>query len=342
MDNTLHRRPPHPWLLLGGALLCNAAAQQLFAAALREGCTPAFAAWLNSAVAALAIFAWLRFRGARRNATPAAGLRVVLARHRGLLTLAALAGATADVLILTAVHRVGPELTAFLANATPAILVLAGLFAGEAISPGRLGLAVVAIGGAFIFAAGSNAPSWDAIVIIGAASLLTATKQFSLQHAAKNFPVLAVLGVFYLALLVPGTALLAAQGTGPVSLPGLLLVVAAGLTGNVLGLGLLFRAFASIGVGRAAPADSLRPVMVALLGTALGTARIEAAQWWGAACVAGGVAGAFWLDRRRWSKISTHLSVTESTAQPTGTSLVTRPCLIHSTTRISPSAPQAA
>jgi len=342
MDTPLHRPLANPWLLLGGSLFCNAAAQHFFAAALREGCTPALAAWLNSAVAAAAIFLWLRWRGRRPDNTASNSWHRVFVRHRRLFVIAALAGAAADVLILTAVHRFGPELTAFLANATPALLVLAGLVAGETISPGRLGLAVVAIGGAFVFAAGSNAPGWEAILTVGAASLLTATKQFSLQHAAKHFPVPAVLGVFYLTLLLPGTVLLTAQGTGPISWTGLILVVAAGLTGNVLGLGLLFRAFASIGVGRAAPADSLRPVFVAILGSAIGTAQIEPAQWWGAACVAGGVARAFWLDRQRWRKPFVLLTVPESADQPTGTSLVTRPCLIHSTTKISPSAPQAA
>jgi len=302
MDRSSLRHDANPWLLLGGSLFCNAAAQHFFAAALREGCTPAFAAWLNSAVAAVAIFVWLRWRSRRPGHTASGHWRAVFVRHRRLLVLAALAGAAADVLILTAVHRFGPELTAFLANATPALLVLAGLAAGETISPGRLGLAVMAIGGAFVFASGGQAPGWEAVVMVGAASLLTAAKQFGLQHAAKTFPVLAVLGVFYLILLLPGGILFAVQGAGSAGWSGLLFLALAAITGNVLGLGLLFRAFATIGVGRAAPADSLRPVFVALLGSALGTAQIEASQWWGAACVAGGVAGAFWLDRQRWKK----------------------------------------
>ena len=186
MDTPSHRPLANPWLLLRGSLFCNAAAQHFFAAALREGCTPALAAWLNSAVAAAAIFLWLRWRGRRPDNTASNSWHRVFVRHRRLFVIAALAGAAADVLILSAVYRFGPELTAFLANATPAILVLAGLVAGETISPGRLGLAVVAIGG-----------------------------------------------------------------------------------------------------------------------SAIGTAQIEAAQWWGAACVAGGVAGAFWLDRQRW-KNNTH------------------------------------
>ena len=305
MDKSLHRHCANPWLLLGGSLLCNAAAQQFFATALRGGCTPALAAWLNSAVAAFAIIVFLHWRNSRRGTKASTLLRRAFVRHRQLVVLTAVAGAAADVLILTAVHCFGPELTAFLANATPALLVLAGLSAGEVISPGRLGLAAVAIGGAFVFASCGDAPGWEAIMMVGGASLLTAAKQFGLQHAAKTCPVLAVLGVFYLTLLVPGGLFLAVLGAGSLSWSGVLLLALAGITGNVLGLGLLFRAFATIGVGRAAPADSLRPVFVALLGSTIGTAQIEASQWWGAACVAGGVAGAFWLDRQRWKKGAT-------------------------------------
>jgi hypothetical protein len=143
MDTSPHHRPVSPWLLLGGSLFGNAAAQHFFAAALREGCTPALAAWLNSAVAAVAIFIWLRWRNRRPGKAAPVSCHSVFVRHRRLLVLTAVAGAAADVLILTAVHRFGPELTAFWANATRAPLVLAGLAAGETISPGRLGLALV-------------------------------------------------------------------------------------------------------------------------------------------------------------------------------------------------------
>jgi len=120
MNTSPHHRPVSPWLLLGGSLFCNAAAQHFFAAALREGCTPALAAWLNSAVAAVAIFIWLRWRNRRPGKAAPVSCHSVFVRHRRLLVL-----------------------TAVWANSTRAPLVLAGLAAGETNSPGRLGLALV-------------------------------------------------------------------------------------------------------------------------------------------------------------------------------------------------------
>ena len=305
---------PHPanrrqealgFTLLGLSVLCNGAAYHLSKAAMVH-CSAATFTALAAVVAGVGFLAlggvWRAAGwnvGHLESITPR-GLGRCLADCGGWLLLPPAAGALGAWLANATVKQYGPEIAAFLANQTFVFLLLAGVCTGERLTR-REGVTIaVIILGAFLFSFRDRAPQWAAIGLMAVSCLFTATKQFAVKRLADRggLPQVMTAVIFLLA----GWALAIGVVSRSLAVPSAraaAFTVAASLTGSVAGMLLLYAGYQQVGVARGAPVDALRPVVVLVLGLALGTAHPGALQYAGGALV---VAASAVLGLRRQAR----------------------------------------
>ncbi len=167
----------------------------------------------------------------------------------------------------------GAEMTAFLANLTFVFLVAAGWLSGERISVGEISAIVLILGGAFMFSYHGGEIAWGSIILMTGACAVTAGKQFLVKHISGYSP-LPIVMTAVMGLSLPWTVILlfsTGQAQWP-SLQTLGLAVLAALLTSVAGMTLLYRGYHLVGIARGAPFNTLRPVVVLLIGLNIGYA----------------------------------------------------------------------
>ncbi len=263
-------------LCLLASVFCNAAAYHCAAEAL-TGLPPlALATWAHLVAAAAAFFVLLVRPGPWRWPAP------------GRLLAVTLAGAVGTGLCFASVRGYGPETTAFLANGTLMWLMVASVIGGERLGAREAIAAAMLIAGSMALCVRESGPAWGALALMVPATAFTAAKQLGLARAGASGPeaLLPTMAVSQLAMAAWAGALALALGQWRVLTPAHApAVIAGGLLGNFAGMGLLYAAYALLGVSRAAPLDALRPVAVLTLGLLLGAISFGVWQWVGSGLV---------------------------------------------------------
>lgn len=232
---------------------------------------------------------------ATAHAIAAAGAAALVVVRRGSwsfagaapLTLACAAGAAATGLQFACVAGHGAATTAFLASATPAWLVAAGVARGERLGVGEALAVAALIAGAATLCFGGATPAWAAALLMLPATLLTAVKQLTIAAAgAAKGGLLPTMALTQAMMSAWAAALAVALGQRHLpDVHALSWLAVAGLLGNFAGMALLYAAYARLGVARAATLDALRPVVVLAIGMAIGGATLGGWQLAGAALV---------------------------------------------------------
>lgn len=213
--------------------------------------------------------------------------------NRGLLSVSAWAIALSGWLMNASIGIYGAEMTAFLANLAFVFLVLAGWAAGEKVRPLEAAVITAMIVGAFLFSYHGGRLAWGAIGLMSVVCAVTAAKQLIVKNFSACFPLPVVMCAVML-LSLPWTVLFLFLA-GQWELPGLRSVFLAALSGfltSVAGMTLLYRAYHMIGVALGAPFNTLRPLVVLLIGLAFGHAMPGARQLAGGMMI---LAGSFTL-----------------------------------------------
>lgn len=194
-------------------------------------------------------------------------------RCQGWAILLAALGATCGGWFLTQANKLyGPEFVAFLGNLMPVLLVFIGLFEGERLRIGELLAIVIIIAGAFVFSYTDGHLNWAGVGLMVIGCSIMAVKKTLMKHAtgADHLP-----SVMAVSVMLSGTwGLIGGLATHTLILGGtrsVLLCVAGGLAGAMIGMSLLYAGLNVVGLARGAPIDSLRPLAVlaiALIGGA--------------------------------------------------------------------------
>jgi drug/metabolite transporter (DMT)-like permease len=293
------------WWPLLLAVLCNGARYHVDALALRTA-SP-LAVLTVGAFSAAGCFMcsgwWWRWQGwsaASLQHVHFVALGVAWRRVGRILLCSATVGAGGAWLTAIANQLYGPATTAFLANSTLVFMVLAGILVGEKIRLPEIVAILVIVVGAFLFSYRGASPQWSALGLMGAACLLTASKQLFTKRATglTHLPSAMTLALIFMGLWGLGTGIVTGQldfGSGGV----FLLMMAGGVLGSMLGMSLLYVGFHRVGVARGSAVDAMRPLAVLLFGLLFGTALPSSLQLSGAVLVLGGSAFLPFLARRR-------------------------------------------
>lgn len=190
-----------------------------------------------------------------------------------LIVLATALGSIGGWLNSGANQAYGASITAFLANLTLVFLVLFGVLSGERLNLLEALAIAGIIAGAFMFSWRDGVLLWAVVGIMVLSCLGTAGKQMVVKRATTlgNMPSM----MAAILLLMGCWTILIGLVTGTLQIPApkpLLITVAAGFTGSVLGMSFLYSGYHAVGVSRGAPIDAMRPMVVLLIGLLLGAA----------------------------------------------------------------------
>ena len=307
LNTQIGRHPGHRSKTLKGisltllSVVLNAVCYHFLAVAMRQGTEPLAAMLLIYASAGL-IWGVVVFTRKQLHPNPGAdegsgpdteadGLVSSVwknpAKRRQLtcIVIAAFFAALGDAANLLAIKLHGPETVAFLGNGAVVALVVFGLIRGERITPLKAAMVFLTIGGAFLFAYRGGRLAWDILVIMAGSCLFVASKQWMLRQSFRTGDMARVMATFFaLACLFVCLLLFGASfWTGTFALPvarSVGWIVAAGL-GSAFALFCLVRAYTLIGLARATPLDSLRPLVVGGISLALGLTTFAPPQWIG-------------------------------------------------------------
>jgi drug/metabolite transporter (DMT)-like permease len=219
------------------------------------------------------------------SVTPGAVVRRLLAQWRILLPVTAI-GLLGGWLIATTVGLYGPELTAFLSNLAILFLILGGTVRGDRLALREWIYAFAVVVGVFLFSWRGQELAWLAIGLIALGSFLTATKQIVIKEAVPHGGLWTLMAAQQFLFAMWGLVL--ATATGELVVPPLASMpwmIMAGLFQNFLGMSLLYAGYGKVGVARGAPIYALRPLIVLVIGIAIGTAHPGAPQYVGGALV---------------------------------------------------------
>ncbi|HZQ90943.1 MAG TPA: DMT family transporter [Terriglobales bacterium] len=223
------------------------------------------------------------------------------ARAQGWPVLLAGFGAASGGWFINQTNKLyGPEFTAFLGNLIPAILVLTGLLSGERLRLRELFAVGVTIAGAFVFSYRDGQMNWSGIGLMVAGCVLMSMKKSLMKHATGvgHLPSVMTLSLF----LVATWGLIGAISSGSLhfgTARSIGLCVAAGISGAMIGMSLLYAGLNVVGLARGAPIDSLRPLAVVAIGMITGTALPARLQLLGGAMVLIGSAALAGMGSRR-------------------------------------------
>ena len=228
--------------------------------------------------------------------------RAIKGRWRTLLGLAVFGG-TGGLLFSYTNRLYGPTTMSFLANLRLVFLVLGGVLLGERLGRGEVVTIAVIVIGAFAFSYQGGGIRWQALWLMGVGGILATVKQFLAKGVvARGNPFAAMATI---TLVMGSWCLAAGLVTGTFVIPSptaLLYIVLGGLSGSMIGMGLLYIGYNLIGVARGAPLDALRPLVVLVIALCLGRALPGGVQVLGGACVLGGSVALRVLQTRRERK----------------------------------------
>ncbi len=264
------------YLLLMGSVLLIACGLHLMRAAVRH--TPPTT--VVAIMSASAVMFWLvaGALGRKYSILPFSVRSVTLPslgrlfRLRPSWSIALLVAATMDAVTVAMVMRIwGAGTVAFLSNLTLVYLIAFGMMRGERVSLAQLGISGLILAGALLFNYHSDGIDWAPVAIMAGACAAMAIKQLLIKSRAEREPLPQVMACG--TLLIGFGATLAGILFGQWGIPtaqAIILSVLAGLSINAVGMACMYSGYARVGVAAGAPFNSLRPIVVLLIGLALG------------------------------------------------------------------------
>ncbi len=279
------------YAMIFGSVILLGAGFHLVKAAL-AGCPPSTAVFIVPASATASVLiggAIARLfgisAGGFHRARPMGTLRRIRADWR-LLLPATGTGLFGGWLVTVTNDLYGPSIVAFLNNGTIVFLVVAGVLLGDAISRREMVLVVAVVAGAFMFAYTGQSLAWTALGLMGLSCIGTSIKHILLKRVADGGDLWEMMAAQQ--FLMACWAVVLSPFTGGLVIPTLAslgFLVTTGFAQSFLGMGLLYAGYREIGIARGAPIYAMRPLVVLLIGFALGAALPGAVQLAGGAMV---------------------------------------------------------
>ncbi len=199
-------------------------------------------------------------------------------RHRWLLLGAAVLGAGGNLIAYSVIRSEGAAVAALLNNFVPAWLVIAGLTRGEKVGRGELFALVALLVGAVAFTWHGAFPRWIPLVLMVVACAGTAGKHMAFAHLGRRGRLAPAVVILALLMSVMSFAVAALRGEHFPNALGFTCLLGAAWMGGCIGTMLFLRSYATLGVARAAPFDTLRGPVALGIGVGLGTAVVGIPQ----------------------------------------------------------------